>query len=740
MFALNFLVVLGVATTDVIRDALETTHQELFPTKQPDPNAEIETKAPHIGQRFMSFLDDTDNRFQTFVSKKIDPLLAGHSREQQLQSLMHGGVRELSPQERATNRRLGLGVGASGLLAIAIVSGQAYLPYVIAAGLYSVWPWYVQAYRTLVEDRQIKIVVPIMVYVSWMWLSGHFIVGTLASLFFALFQKVRLITQIGARQNLISIFDQQPRFVWVDNNGLEVEIPIEDLHIGDVIILDAGQTVPVDGTVIDGAALIDQHRLTGEAQPVEKETGDTVLASSLMLAGRLRVKVEKGGNDTAAAQILEILKNTIDDGKDDIAKNLEEVEHTLWPMLCGGLVGWMIGGPITGAAILGCNYVIGTVPLKMINLLGALNSGANHSILIKDGRALETLNSIDVIVFDKTGTLTQDQPELVRIHALDERSENDILTLAATAEYKQTHPIALAILGEAKVRNLNLHLTHNTEYEIGYGIKVIINHRNVLVGSYRFMGMENIVIPQRFQPEIDRCTAHGISIVYIAEEGKLVGAIELDACLRPESKDVVNWLKASGMLLYIISGDQEAPTQRLANELGMDGYFANTLPDQKAKIVKELKSGGRKVCFIGDGINDAIALRSADVSVSFRAATNVASDNAQIILMNDDLNQLKILFNLGHSYKHLLNNNYKQSVTMSLIAGAAVIVLPYKFIIVESLFALNFIFGINIATTELLTDDIGTLKAKEAEEKVKGSQFLEAMTQLSRKLNLQKID
>lgn len=710
MFAVNFLVVLGIATAEVVSDAVVTTQAHLFPKLAVDDedNDNVLNKPENpfkgVAGHLKAMLANTDDRFQHFVSTRIDPLLAGQAREEHLKGLMKGEERVLTTQEIRANRRLGLGIGATGLLGVMHLTGQTLLPYVIGIGIYSLWPWYKQAYMALVKEKKFRIVHPVVFYVSWMWLSGHFVIGTLASVFFALFQKIQLITQIGARQNLISIFEQQPRHVWIDSNGVEVEIPFEDIKIGDIVVLDAGQVVPIDGVVIAGSALIDQHRLTGEAQPVEKEAGDLVLASSLMLAGRLRVRVEKSGDDTAAAQVLNILNHTVDDGKEEVANSLEEVEHTLWPMLCGGLVGWMIGGPAAGAAVLGCNYVIGIVPLKMITLLNALNAGSNHSILIKDGRSLSALNQLDVLVFDKTGTLTLDQPKLVRIITTNGRTEQDVLTLAATAEYRQTHPIALSILAAAQERNLDLLLTESAEYEIGYGIKVVINGRKVLVGSQRFMGMEAIALPESLQEEIERCRLEGISLVYIAEEGELIGAIELDACLRPEAKETINWLKSTGLLLYIISGDQEAPTKKLADELGMDGYFANTLPEEKAKIVKKLKTNGQRVGFIGDGINDAIALREADVSVSFRAATNVASDNAQIVLMNDDLTQLRVLFNLADAYGKSLAANYRQAVLMSLVAGTAVVFLPYKFLIVESVFVVDFLIGINIAARTLLKE------------------------------------
>jgi Cu2+-exporting ATPase len=448
--------------------------------------------------------------------------------------------------------------------------------------------------------------------------------------------------------------------------------------------------------------LVDQHRLTGEAQPVEKTIGDSVFAATLVLGGRLRVRVEKSGDDTTAAKIADVLKQTVEYEVDHLRAQFASVEHTVWPMMAGGLFGWLVAGPVAGAAVLGSNYVVGVVPLRMITLLNALSAGSENGVLIKDGRALEALQGIDTLVFDKTGTLTLEQPHIIAIHICAGHDENEVLAFAATAEHRQTHPIALAILAEAQKRNLELPNIDETFYEVGYGLKVKLDNVELLVGSYRFMELEHIVVPTVIQTHIARCNAEGRSLVYVAVGGVLVGAIELDAALRPEALAIVGWLKQRGLELYIISGDQEAPTRRLAEELNMDGYFSNVLPEGKATLIQTLQADGKKVCFIGDGINDAIALRKANVSVSFRGATTVASDSAQIVLMDDNLEQLKLLFELAHAYDDNLAANYRQAVNRSLVAAAAVLVLPYKFVIVEGFWILTFVNGIRIATRSLL--------------------------------------
>ena len=670
--------------------------------------AELETGClPEKSNWVMTVLSQADDDYQLFVRTYIDPMLAGRARDKHLQELVGNKKRLLSIQEKRSNRRLGLGFAALGLLADVYFTGAIpLLPIVIIIGVYNLWPWFKEGYRLAFEEHRFGIIHLVSLYFTVMWFGGFFLIGVIGAIFSGLCQKIQIITQIGAREDLIDVLGQKPQQVWIEVNGVEVEIPFDELQLGDTLILDVGQMIPVDGVVMDGWALVDQQRLTGESQPVEKSSGDVVLAATVVLGGKLRVVVEKSGNDTTAAKIADVLNRTVEYNLNNIPAQFASVEHTVWPMLAGGLFGFLVGGPITGAAILGCNYIVGVIPFRMVTLLNALSVGSENGILIKDGRMLECLKEIDTLVFDKTGTLTLEQPNIIGIHVCDEYSENAVLRFAAIAERRQTHPIAQAILAVANERHLDLPVIDVAHYEVGYGLKVKMDdNTGVLVGSQRFMTLENISLPVSIQTHIDRCALEGRSLVYVAVNQKLVGVIELDATLRPEALEIMGWLKNRGLDLYIISGDQEAPTRRMANELGMDGYFANTLPERKASLIEELQAEGRKVCFVGDGINDAVALRKANVSISFRGATNVATDSAQVVLMDDDLNQLKILFELTKAYEENLSANYNQAVTKSLLASLAVLIFPFKFIIVEGGWVITFISGIRIATKPLLNEE-----------------------------------
>jgi Cu2+-exporting ATPase len=344
------------------------------------------------------------------------------------------------------------------------------------------------------------------------------------------------------------------------------------------------------------------------------------------------------------------------------------------------------------------------IPLRLLTLLNFLNTSSQRGILIKDGQALDRLKTIDTLVFDKTGTLTQDLPHIVQIHSVQGHQPDAVLALAAAAEQRQTHPIARAILAESQARQFELPVFDEGNYRIGYGIEVRIDGRRVRVGSLRYMRMEGITVPEDQQALARDCQALAHSLVFVAVDEALWGAIELKATLRPAAKAVIGWLKAQGYALHILSGDQEAPTRQLAEELGMSGYFANTLPEQKAEMIADLQRQGRKVCFIGDGINDSVALRQADVSISLRGASTVATDAAQIVLMDDDLAQLRTLFELSTGFHKNVRTNFKLAVAASLTAVAGVLAWPlYKFWVVEIMATSHFLTGVGVASRPLLT-------------------------------------
>jgi len=271
------------------------------------------------------------------------------------------------------------------------------------------------------------------------------------------------------------------------------------------------------------------------------------------------------------------------------------------------------------------------------------------------------------VVFDKTGTLTMEQPQLAEIHSLESFDNETLLSYAAAAESRQSHPFAKAIQAAAKLRKLELPNIEEASYQVGYGIQVKIDNKVVQIGSAKHMKQQEIKFPDQIQTLKANSDAKGHSLVYIAIDGILAGVLELQNCTRPEAIEVIKYIKAQGISVIIISGDHEQPTRQLANELGVKDYFAETLPDQKAKLISELRESGKFVAYVGDGINDAIALKQANVSISLRGASSAATDTAQIILMDGDLTKLKSLFVISNSFEANMHTNYLTSMIPGVI-------------------------------------------------------------------------
>jgi heavy metal translocating P-type ATPase len=661
-----------------------------------------------IGAR-VSVIDDS---YQQWITDHIDPLF-GSQRQQQLEDLAGGRKMELSPRQKQANYSLALGVTGLGLALLANVVAIPIGLISAAIGLYIVAPWLQYAVHKTLHERRLSAMHLMLVYFAGLWVGGYLVVGTAGLILTALARKVRMFSEDRTRGQLVNIFGRQPQEAWMLVDGVETEVPIEQVQVGDILVIDVSQTIPVDGVIVEGVASIDQHMLTGESQPAEKGVGDSVLAATVVLAGRIFVRVERAGAETTATKIGEILNHTARYRLSAEDKSMQMIDRAFVPLLIGSGLGLVLIGPVGAIAVLGCNYTMGMIGLTPLTLLNFLNESSRYGILVKDGDALEKLHGVDTFVFDKTGTLTIEQPQIVQIHTCSQYGEEDVLRLAAAAERRQSHPIAQAILAAAAERQIVVPEIADAHYDVGYGITVraaigsdadgaVGDAQKIRVGSSRFMEMEDIGIPDGMQALIATCQAQGHSLVFVAVDDQLIGALELKATVRPEARHVVDELHRRGMTLYIISGDQEGPTRTLAEDLGMDGYFANTLPERKADLVDQLKAEGRKVCFIGDGINDAIALKKADVSISLRGATTAATDTAQVVLMDADLSQVLVLLELVEKLQKNLNLNFNVAMGLSALSATGVLFFHAGFAIVETVFAGQIVTGVGIASMPLL--------------------------------------
>jgi len=539
--------------------------------------------------------------------------------------------------------------------------------YIVSLGtiFYSCIPILKRGQRQLLERRTIGHDVLYSIYIILAFLTHQEIYIALGVFFYHSGAKMLAMNQAMSKPMISNLVKQLPDKVWVLKEGIEIETPLDEVMISDIVVIRAGEVIPVDGTISKGIAMIDQHALTGEAQAVEIESGGQVFSSTLIVSGQIQVKVTKAGSDTNISKITEILNNTSAYTSSIQLKGERWANIIAMPIAALTILAIPVRGLMTATTVSHSTFGNRLRIVAPIGTLNYLHSALNKGILIKDGRVIEELGRVDTVLFDKTGTLTHDQPEVGKIISTNDRySSNEILTYAAAAEHKLTHPLAQAILKKAKEFGLVLPSFEDSSFTMGYGISVTIDNQLIRVGSARFMEMENIIIPQLIQSAIEQSHLEGHSLVLVAINSDIAGAIQIVSTLRPEVRAVLSGLRKRGIKhISIVSGDHQIPTQKLAESLGIDSYFYEVLPQQKADIVRQLQQQGKKVCFVGDGINDAIAMNAANVSVSLSGATSIATDTAQAILMDGSLTHLCDLFDISHKLK---NNLWRSLVLITI--------------------------------------------------------------------------
>lgn len=601
-------------------------------------------------KKIKTFFKEVDEQYQRAVQERIDPLF-GNAREEQMQDLSGSDEQpEITDEEKKENRRLAVSAANLTIAGTSALFFPAALTLTVPVSLYLGLHYYKAAYHSLIHEHRVNIAVVDSIGLT-VALLGNFLLPLALGIFlFTSSRKMLVRTKGSSQKKLIDVFSRHPRSVWIQTNDAEIEIPFEELRTGDVFVVRAGEVIPADGVILEGAGAVDEHTLTGEAQAAEKESGEQVLASTVLLSGKIHVQAEKAGQETAAAKIGEMLNRTIG-YKTSLEYSTEQlVDRSALPVLALSALAYPFAGTNGALAVLmsypGYNMRI-VAPLTTLNHINRLSEKA---VLIKDGTALERILEIDTVVFDKTGTLTLEQPTVDRLHPYNGFTEETLLTYAAAAEHRQTHPVARAVLTAAEQHDIPLHNLEDTFCEVGYGVKGSFEGKTISIGSKRFMEMEKISVPDTVQCILEDAAKHGHSVVMVAADKLMVGAIELRPTVREEVADVTAQLRKRGITTYIVSGDHEYPTRALAEQLHIDHYVAQTLPGQKAEIVAALRKKGKKVCFIGDGINDAPALKEANVSISLRGATSAAVDTAQVILMDGSLSNLIDLFDASQDF------------------------------------------------------------------------------------------
>jgi len=449
------------------------------------------------------------------------------------------------------------------------------------------------------------------------------------------------------------------------------------LVIGDIVVVGAGDTIAVDGHVIQGDASVNQVSMTGEAEPIKKSRGDRVISGTVIEEGKIKIWAEQVGVDTATSRIKEYIKSSLDE-KSAVGLKATKLADKLVPVTLG-LAGlsYIINRDFESvASVLQADYSCALKLATPVAFKSSIAQAGKDGILIKGAKSIEALAVADTFVFDKTGTLTRGELEVVDITSFSKQwSEDDILNLTASAEEHYFHPVAEAIVKAAKDRGF-VHMHHDeVEFIVAHGVKTTVDNKEVLIGSRHFLEDDENVSFRAHKTKIESCLKDGKTLLYIAYDGKLLGTIGMYDQVRENSKRALEKLKKLGVKeIVMLTGDVRSKADILAKEIGVDRVYADMLPTQKAGIIKKLKDEGRKVVFVGDGINDAPALMSADVGISMQRGADIAKATADIGLLKDDIEAVSEVKELANKTMGLINTNFNATVGVNsmILLGATV--------------------------------------------------------------------
>ncbi|HEU5297881.1 MAG TPA: heavy metal translocating P-type ATPase [bacterium] len=453
----------------------------------------------------------------------------------------------------------------------------------------------------------------------------------------------------------------------VVRDGREVEVPLEEVQVGDRIVVRPGEKVAVDGTIEEGRSALDESMLTGESLPVEKGPGDPVIGATLNKTGAFTFRATKVGKDTMLAQIIRLVQEA-QGSKAPIQRLADRVASYFVPAVMG-LAGatflvWLAFGPqpsltyalVTFVAVLiiACPCALGLATPTAI-MVGT-GRGAEAGVLIKSGEALETAHRTNTVILDKTGTLTKGEPSVTDVRALNGFNEADVLRLAASAEWGSEHPLGQAIVRRAEAQGIALERPGRFDAVPGRGIEAEVAGRAVLVGSPLLLTDHRIVLDgaESMGTQLAR---EGKTPMYVAVDGRPAGVVAVADTLKPRSRDVVRALRAMGLDVIMLTGDNRLTAQAIAAQVGIDHYLAEVLPEHKAEEVRKLQAAGRRVAMVGDGINDAPALAQADLGIAIGAGTDVAIESADIVLIGEDLRGIVTALALSRQTMRTIKQN-----------------------------------------------------------------------------------
>ena len=579
--------------------------------------------------------------------------------------------------------------------------------FFLASGaiLYPVWPFLVAAYRSIRAGvANMAVLVVLSVGTGYLFSVGstffyggeQFYEAAVILLDFILLGHwLEMRARSGASEAIRALMDLAPPKASVLRDGKEIEVPTSEVLAGDTVVIRPGNKIPVDGIVLEGSSLVDQSMLTGESMPVEKRLGDTVIGATINKSGTFQYRATKVGADTALAQIVKLVQEAQNSKAPSQLLADRAAQWLVWAAIGVGLLTfgvwfWIIGQPLLFAIslmitvfVVACPDALG-LATPMAIMVGT-GLGATNGILFKNASALEDATKLNVIIFDKTGTLTMGQPEVVDLVTAPGASEDQLLSAAAAVDAGSDHPLAQAILRRAaKLKTTKATGFTNIE---GKGAQAQIRGKAAFLGNKLLM-TENKIDLGSLAAKSEELQGAGRTVVHLAVGGKLIGLIAIADAVRPTAVEAIKALRARGIEVAMLTGDNQGTADRIAKSLGIDMVFADVLPGDKAGKVKELQAQGKKVGMVGDGVNDAPALTQADVGFAIGAGTDVAMESADIVLMNSDPFDVVGAIELSRATLRKMHQNLWWAVGYNVVAFPLAAGVLYPFLLGPSIAAI----------------------------------------------------
>jgi Cd2+/Zn2+-exporting ATPase len=557
-----------------------------------------------------------------------------------------------------------------GFLAALLGQTQAAKWLFLAAALIGGAPIFKLALGNILRDFDLTAGVMVSIAMIAALLVGEYLAAALVAFMMLIGEMLEDFTVARADNAMRELTSLVPTMVTLRRDAEDVEVSIETVRSGDLVLVRPGGRIPVDGFIQSGNAAVDQSSITGESIPIDKAPGDYVYAGTLCTAGALEITVDHVGQETALGHMIALVKEA-QSTQAPVQRVANKYAQYLTPLaILISIVTYIATGDITRSitvliVICPCSLVLAT-PTAVV---AAIGNAAKRGVLVKHGSAMEQIGKVNVVAFDKTGTLTLGEPRLKETIPLNGMTPQRILALAASAERSSEHPLGRAVVDAARDMKLEIAVPQDFVALPGHGILANVHNHQVVIGD-RMLRQQEILLPAPVQTQIRDLEAGGNSVVSVAIDREVAGLFVITDTVRPESKQAVADLKQLGIQeTVLISGDSAAVAEAVGKELGVDRIHAETLPQQKLDYIREFQAKGLKVAYVGDGVNDAPALAAADVGIAMgNIGTNVAMETGDIVLLTDDIERLPYLIELSRSMLVVVRNNVIFSMSVNVLS------------------------------------------------------------------------